>query len=114
MNVMLPEAGAEAASTGQPVFSMPVIRSSAWISCRWMFVVPIAPATNSVPVAASMTPVLSMPIGWTPPQPAPLSWGELPMFFIQTCAPVFSFSAKTSLPVVAAINRPVPLGPFCQ
>ena len=54
---------------------------------------PIAPATNSVLDAASITPVLSMPIGWTPPQPAPLSCGELPMFFIQTIAPVFSFSA---------------------
>ena len=35
-----------------------------------------------------------MPIGWTPPQPAPLSCGELPMFFIQTFAPVFSFERE--------------------
>ena len=36
------------------------------------------------------------------------------MFFVQTVAPVFSLIAKTSLPVVAAISKPVPLGPFCQ
>ena len=63
MNVMLPEAGTVETSIGQPVFSMPFMRSRAWTSCLWMLVVPIAPATNSVPLEASMTPVLSMPIG---------------------------------------------------
>ena len=75
---------------------------------------PIAPATKIVRDAASITGVLSMPIGWMPPQPAPLSCGELPMLRIQTIAPVVSSSAKTSFPVVTAKNTPLPPGPFSK
>ena len=63
-----------------------------------------------------MTGVLMMPSGWMLPQVGlpPFAVGELPMLCVQTCAPVVSSSANTSLPVVSAKKTPLPFGPFCR
>ena len=61
-----------------------------------------------------MTGVLMMPIGEMSPQLWPVWLAAVPMFFVQTTAPLVSSSAKTSLPLVTVKKAPLPLGPFCR
>ena len=63
--------------------------------------------------AASMTGVPEMPMGPSP-QPAPVDCEAMPMLCIHSVAPVVSSSAKTLLPVVAAMKAPLPLGPLAM
>src|SRR6478609_3224009 len=62
-----------------------------------------------VRVAASMTGVLRMPSGWMLPQLTPLAVAGVPMLFVHTVMPVVSSIAITSLPVVTAKNKPLPV-----
>src|SRR5689334_11375978 len=63
-----------------------------------------------VPASASMTGVLTDPMGWMDPQVVPLAAGAGPRRFRQTMAPVASASARTSLPDVTAKKAPLPPG----
>ena len=100
-------------STGYPVLMLPSERLKAQSACDVMpFASPVAPATYSVRVLASITGVEMTPSGLPPSHPiAPDFEAGVPRFFVHTMAPVVSSNAVTSLPLVATTKMPVPPGP---
>ena len=63
MNVVPPDAGTVDTSIGQPGLLRAVVERQRVDLVPQIVAVPIAPATNSVREAASMTGMLSMPMG---------------------------------------------------